>query len=241
MLVLREVQREAFRDVRERECVARFAGLVVRHFPRDARRLGEPGIDRVVRLAMQRSRRHGRHGEREMATHLMMMAMLGAGFDEDPQLAWASSMLAEGAPPQALHRRAMVYLDQVAGIDNGHLVRALARIRALDAASLPRAGQADFEERGLRVLQALHPTKFAAQARAASVEVLRHGATMAARLGLPGGAAPLALLAFFLGTGCCQDPMHPWIADVLASPLAGDAKTAALVDAGRGFAAASLR
>jgi hypothetical protein len=241
VLVIRNAQLDVLRIARERECELRLARLVAQCFPRDAERLGAEGVQALVQLGMARSRQQGHGGERDMAIHLLLMVMLGSHFDEDPQLPWCQALLRGAASLTALHQRALVHLDAVAGEDNGHLVRALVRVQALEPAALPAVAEADFEPRMLQLLASVYPAKFAAQDPQASLQVVRLGARLADSHAMPGGAALLALLVFFLGTGVDRDPVHPWVQDVLQGPQSGAARTDALLHASLDFVADALR
>ena len=219
VLVIRNAQMDALRDSREAECIAGLELCLRESFPRDVARLRSEELHTVVRLGMERSRSHGGVTAQDMYLYLALMFMLGSYFDEDPQLAWAQELLARGRSIEALHAQTLHYLNDVAGRENEHLIKALARIRKLDLPMFPDAGAPDFESRMLASLRAVYPTKFDAQSEAANQELVHLGRSLAARHSMPGaGAALMAGMAFLLGASFDRDPLHPWIQDALHEP-----------------------
>jgi len=210
---------EALRDSRGMESVVKLEGCLRQSFPRDLARLSGGDLRAVVRLGMERSRSHGGGTDRDMYLYLTMMFMLGCHFDEDPQLEWVQDLLARNAPIVELHAKTLGYLNVVAGKENEHLIKALARIRKLELRSLPDANAADFETQVLSLLSSLYPTKFEAQSEKANRELVNLGRSLAGRYSMPGaGAALLSGLAFLLGAGFDRDAVHPWIGTVLERP-----------------------
>jgi len=241
MLTIRMPQMDAFRESRESECIARLEQSLRLSFPRDVARLNEEQLRSQVILGMERSRAHGHRLERDIFLYLTLMFMLGAYFDEDPQLPFARQLLSLGAPMAHLHSETLSYLDRVAGKENEHLIKALVSVRRLELADLPDAGDADFEEHLLRLLQATYATKFEAQSREASQAVVELGKSLAKRYSMPGeGAALLAGFAFMTGSGFDRDLVLPWIHESLQEP-GGDAKVQRLHRRAVEFAEISLR
>jgi hypothetical protein len=219
VLVIRDAQMDALRDSREAECMAGLELCLRESFPRDVARLSSEELHAVIRLGMERSRSHGGVTAQDMYLYLTLMFMLGSYFDEDPQLAWAQELLTRGGSMEALHAQTLRYLNDVAGRENEHLIKALARIRKLDLRVLPDASAADFEPRMMASLRATYPTKFDAQSEAANQELVQLGRSLAGRHSMPGaGAALMGGMAFLLGASFDRDPLHPWIRTALHGP-----------------------
>jgi hypothetical protein len=167
---------------------------------------------------MERSRSHAVTAQ-DMYLYLTSMFMLGCYFDEDSQLAWAQESLSRGEPIEKLHTQTLRYLNDVAGRENEHLIKALARVRRLELPLLPDASAADFEPRMPAFLRAIYPTKFDAQSETANHALVNLGMSLAGRHSMPGaGAALMAGLAFLLGASFDRDPVHPWIQTALQGP-----------------------
>lgn len=210
---------DALRDSSEAECVASLEQCLRQSFPLDIARLSGNELRTVVRLGMDRSRSHGGLTTRDMYLYLTMMFMLGCYFDEDPQFAWAQEILSHHEPIPELHAQTLRYLDLVAGKENEHLIKALARVRRLELPLLPDANAADFEPQMLKLLRSIYPTKFDAQSETANHELVNLGKSLAVQHSMPvAAAALLAGLAFMLGASFDRDPLHPWIQTVLRHP-----------------------
>jgi hypothetical protein len=208
-----------FRDSREMECTASLEHGLRQSFPADFARLNSDELSTVIRLGMERSRLRGGRTARDMYLYLAVMFMLGSYFDEDFQLAWAQELLSRREPVDSLHARTLRYLNDVAGKENEHLIRALTRVRRLELSLLPGAGAADFEPRMLAFLRGIYSAKFDAQSETANRELVNVGRSLAARHSMPEPAAALmAALAFFLGASFDRDPLHPWIRAALHAP-----------------------
>ena len=164
-----------------------------------------------------------------MFLYLTLILMLGASFDEDPQLPWAAARLADSSNPNPparldeLHEFAGTYLDRVAGENNEHLIQALLRIRDFDPGSMASVPSANLEDEVVTALARLYPQKFAYQGEFPTRSATRHGAALAKHYGFSGGRAVclFAGLAFMLGWGFDHDPQFPWVAEALGT--AGEA------------------
>lgn len=249
MLVIRQAQWEALRASREDDCVERLRGHLRESFPREISLLAPDAVEKVIRLGIARSTAHGLPAECDIYTYLTLMLMLGAHFDDDPQLDWVGARL-QTVPGRAgdtsridkLHDDALHYLDRVAGVENEHLIRALVRVRAFDLASLRNVPPAGFEDHMLSVLDDIHPTKFAAQSEAATRTVIKRGAELGRQRGMPGneGAGLLAGLGFLLGFGFDVDPQYPWVQAGLTNRAPSIEKTRELHRSALQFAEQSL-
>ncbi len=231
MLLIRQAQWDAMRTKREDACILRLENCLLESFPREVSALGPKTLRIIVRFGMERCSSHGHQTERETYLYLTLMFMLGSYFDEDPQLEWASNRLRHGKPGDPkrideLHDEALRYLDQVAGLDNEHLVRALLRARAVDFAGLRAVPSAAYEQQITDLLQSIYPTKFSSQGEWSTRGVAKLGIELSEKYLMQGneGAALLAVIAFLLGSGFDRDPQHPWVQEVLCMRGAAERK-----------------
>ncbi len=161
--VIRDVQLDTLAGRRfEDGLVAHF----FEHFAPHCNWLGNSRVTEVVRLGVAKAKAYGHESERQVCLFISVMFMLGTHFDEDPQLPWvARTLRAEGWEPlrrvEALYQDTMYFIDDVAGENNEHLVRALVRFRKLDReAGLQLRG--DQIEPGItKVLASVYPEKVA--------------------------------------------------------------------------------
>jgi hypothetical protein len=136
MLVIRKEQMEAF----ERPAPEVFENDMLdhlrEHFPKHAELLGED-LRLVVRSGRERAQKYSFKTRHELYLFIDLMVMLGSGFDTDPQLPWAASILGDQSAGSAteridrLYARAMEYLDRVLGPGQVFPVRTYARFRTL--------------------------------------------------------------------------------------------------------------
>jgi hypothetical protein len=224
VLIIREAQIADFRLAARSQSEQRVTAAVAEAFPADSERLGKQGMRQLVRLSITRAARHGFEAEREIFLFLSLMLMLGAFFDEDPQLPWAAIELAEvaGRAPferiSALHDMAMAYLDRLAGTENQHLIKALLRIRALALAEFDTGAPADFPLHVAAKLSALFPEKAALQGEQSLLDVCALAQQAAMKHGMQAqrDAGLFALLMFMLGHGFERDPQLSWVNAALA-------------------------
>ena len=233
MLTIRDAQRQVFR----REAAARFERRLADHFqrffPRQCDFLGREQVLAAMHACRGRSEARGFRAQREIGLYVSLMFLLGADFESDPQLPWVAALLAAPAPAQPftrlthLYEAASEYLDRVAGEENEHLVRGLARLRAHDLRSFERTDPARLDEELLARLAWLYPQKSAAQGETANRAAIRQGIAVARRHGLEGatGVSLCTGMVFFLGSGFDCDPLVSWAAAVLGDrSLSADEK-----------------
>jgi hypothetical protein len=231
MLTIREAQRQAFRlDAAVRfEC--RLADHFQEFFPRQCDFLGRERVLAAMHACRLQAEAREFSAQREIGLYISLMFLLGADFESDPQLPWTSAALAAPGAPFArltrLYEAASEYLDCVAGEENEHLVRALARLRAHDIRSFESTDPARLDEELLARLAWLYPQKAAAQGEEANRAAIRQGFAVARRHGLEGatGASLCVGMVFFLGSRFDRDPLVAWAAEALGGrSLSADEK-----------------
>ena len=222
-LRVRDAQMEAFRAAGIARTETRLLAHTRRFFDERHRELGDDGMQRVVRHAMTRARRHGLRDVASSCIYLDVMLLLGSGFDDDPQLGWAQAILRDEAldgwrRARHLMDHALSFLDRSEGADNEHLEAALDRIIVTPLERLlPPCGEA-IERYVEARLSALHPARFEAVGPFGIAAVIRDGRWRASAYGLttPQGAALFTGLLFMLGAAADADPQIPWVAEALA-------------------------
>jgi hypothetical protein len=237
MLVIRSAQLRALRRAAWGSFEDEMWAHLQEYFPVDCELMGEAQTRKVIRHGIERADAHGLTTKGQLCRYVDLSLSLGTGFDQDPQLPWAAEILTGGGGDamDALHARALVHLEQVAGDSGERYRRAMARARRLTferAADAVRAGP--FEAAVRSWLGRLHPEKLATFDDEVLGGLLALGREDAARYGLTSDAATLVhlTLMFMLGGHVARDPQVPWVAEVLGDPVLADpeAKARALAD-----------
>ena len=217
MLQIRRQQLEVFERQPRLEFERGLARYLQRYFPFEAR---HAALDAWVQLGLAKAGEHGFFQRYECSLYLALMAMLGAGFDEDPQLPWAAEALgASGERIDTLYARAIGFLQATGGRRCAWLVRAKLRLRkqdmhVLDQGVHARALAARLQER----LVGLYPQKAAVLGEAAMKRLVQASidTTTAQKVRSSAPAFIYAVHMLYLGSSFEADPCFPWTA--LARP-----------------------
>ena len=222
MLIIREEQMNLF----ERTALDRYKrGLVPHireHFPKHAGYLGDDGLIEVIEPGIARAGEYGFESQRDLCLFVDLTIMLGAGFDTDPLLPWAAGVLhdLEIQEPrdrmEVLWESTMNYLDEVVGPGGVFPVNAY---RTAGWVYLDEIGGAagGFDVRTRDLLNEIWPEKYD-HAGPAAIDSLISGVTATAQgFGVTGarGMAEFAILAFLLGHRFHEDPVYPWVPEIL--------------------------
>jgi hypothetical protein len=230
MIVIRDEQRKVFEDAALRA----FEDEMVEHLkeftPNHCAILKEAGVRQVIRLGLERAKRHGLTNRGPVRFYIELMFMFGSDFDTDPMLPWVPPALDDPAlldqmlRAERLHAVTMDYLRQVAGPDNEYAIEALRRISRVRPEGYPAPAAGDFETTAVEGLKAIYPQRCQFVGEPALRDLVRRSTALARRheattdLGL----AVFIALMFSLGHGFTTDPLYPWIAAVLNNPLVTD-------------------
>lgn len=176
-----------------------------------------------VRLGIDRAAAHGFATQRNIALYLNLMAMLGAEFDEDPQLPWVLSALDDISISSSTLRidkfydLAVEFLEATGGEDNRHLLRALLRIRKRDFDVLSGVPEDAMAPALAALLKEIYPERAAYATEPALRKLAQLAATTARRRGASTGRAAgiHTVHMFMLGSGYERDPLYPWIREIL--------------------------
>jgi hypothetical protein len=190
--------------------------------PGDADLLGETGMRRVVRLAIERARAYGVTNPAMLRLYVELMFMFGSFFDTDPLHPWAGEILRDPALAGEVERTRLLYdamcqyQDAVAGPD-----RELALQVLRDLSAPPPAGfAADSSQLASEIQRAIlriHSRRGSYLGAPRLQQLVHDAAETARRHALV--AAPdvilVALLRFMLGHGFAVDPLCPWAIDAV--------------------------
>jgi len=224
MLTIKKQQMGA---LAERDFVAITAAHLAAYFPRHRAVASGAGLRQVAARARERAHVHGLASARSATTLAELMCMLGGGFDEDPQLPWASRALTQPAPDEGaridrLHAIAMRHLDIVAP-DAAGFQAAIAAARAEPNA--PIAATDDAYARVTALLSAHFPKRCSLLGAGAVTAVAERAVEQAQACGAATlrGAVTLGGLAAALGSGFLDDPLVRPLGEALRDPRAADA------------------
>ncbi|WIG98645.1 hypothetical protein [Myxococcus sp. SDU36] len=98
VLVIRQVQHEAFTAAAEGTFVRRIEDRLRRFWPHTCETLGPAGLTARVTLGLERARAHGASRTADLERYLNLMFLLGEHFDTDPALPWARAYLTAPGP-----------------------------------------------------------------------------------------------------------------------------------------------
>jgi hypothetical protein len=239
-------------DVLGRQPRARFEADLARHlrqyFPHECERGDVAGF---VRMGIDRAAAHGVDTQGDTALYLNLMAMLGAEFDEDPQLPWAARGLDDLSTPSpsarldAVYDSAVAFLESTSGRKNLYLVRAKLRIRRQEFDFLSRFRWNALPPVLAGILEKIYPQRAAYAGESAMKDLTLLAASTARKRGVsPGRAAGIhALHMFVLGSGYERDPFYPWAAEILDARGAGpvDARFDRVLEASLAYMERTLR
>lgn len=230
MLTIRKKHLESFRAEALLDFEERMLDHLKRFSPRHFRVLSDDQVRAAIHAGIERAAPHGLTSERSIRYYVDMMFMLGSGFDDDPLLPWAASILAEHEAESTrvdrLHAAAWAHVERVledyrgldGTADQGRFIAELRRIKSdrddpLTAETLP-----DFRERTSARLSRLFPRKHAHAGEEAAFALVDRGVASAARHGITTerGAVVFIAMMFVLGAGFADDPLLPWVSAILA-------------------------
>lgn len=238
VLTIRRTQMDAFKRAALSAAEQRLCHAVQAAFPHDANRLGWHGTCQLTRLAIARAARHGVYRERDIFSYLASMMMLGALFDDDPQLAWSSDILESAKPPsmrmQTLYDAASDYLDRVGGRNNEYLVDMRSRMRSL---CMDSYGDDSSLSNIVSIMRALYPQKAACHDQAGLLRICELGREASLDHGLSTwrDTAIFSILIFVFGCGVLQDPQFPWVDKALCCSGPENSKAVRLYGAALAF------
>jgi hypothetical protein len=226
MLVIRREQMDAFRNQPRLAFESEMAAYLKRYFPFEA---ANADLPRWVQSGLDRAAQYEFATYNESAQYLALMAILGAGFDEDPQIPWAAEMIgdSDNAPEDRITRvfdRAIEFLDAISGPNCSWFVRAKIRVKNQDMSILNQMEDpAEFAARIREILVDLYPQKAAVIGEPALEQLVNSAVERSANRGQESATAALihAVHMYYLGSEFDQDACYPWAGATLADPSGG--------------------
>jgi hypothetical protein len=232
-MLITGAQMDTFRQALE----AAFEDRMVSHFreelPDLSARAGEAGLRSAIRLGRERARGYGLGGEPSICSFITVMFLLGSGFDDDPLLPWASSILRGAArEPEdmtvtRLREVTLAYLDEAEGDDGELLEEALARLRdePLDLLLPPFHGDGAAAYL-VSCLSRLYPARCSLAGEDGLSAMVDQALEAAKASGLESaqGAGLYAILMLMLGAHFERDPLLPWAQEAIERVRAAPAR-----------------
>lgn len=197
-------------------------------FPQHCLVLTDGGTRPAVELGIARAQQHGFCAQGDLSAFVSLMVLLGADFDEDPQLPWARACLrthktaARGDAMEALLVAVADRMTPMIGPDGELYRRALAW--ALHH-GFDEIAASSGDDRGLHeILGRMFPAKYVLLGESVVQELVLRSRVSARTHSLTAGPAVGVYLAlmFLLGSGFARDPFHPWAAHSLANSTLAD-------------------
>lgn len=220
MLQIRKEQIDLFSRQPRLRFERELANYLRRYFPFEA---ANADLDRWVRSGLEKASFNGFLTRTESAQYLALMAILGAGFDQDPQIPWAAEGMFISRLPSLdrigwVFAEAIKFLDATGGPKCAWLIRAKLRVRKQDMTVLDKGvGPRALSGRIREVLARIYPQKAAVIGDAALKRLGDSAVRRAEECGAkcPRPALIDAVHMFFLGSSYQNDACYPWTGKTL--------------------------
>lgn len=230
-MIIRKEQLSTLEEIRLPE----FEDFMVEHLkefsPLHSASLGESGVRKLIRVGIERAKRHRFTHRGPVKFYIEAMILLGVDFDTDPQYPAAGAILRDasfsdseqGRRADRVHAWLMELLEAAAGLDRAFAARALHRARAMPLQSIPRSSPG-FADAMLRRMEENHPEKAKYLGAPALRGLIPRAVEEAEKYGVAtdAGVCMFVALMFAVGHGFAQDPKYPWIAGTLTNPVIAD-------------------
>jgi len=221
-LKIRNEQIEAMAKEVRKGYERRVLDHVARYFPVQVRLFGRERLHPLAVRAIDQANAYLMVSEESVCSYADIQMMLGVEFDLDPQLVFASAILAEPGLSEreraaSLYNAVIDYWQKVAGPDGGVWMDALRNFRKFPVYWDSQPG--DGEDIGVLsgLLGRLHPAKHTSLGETGVRNFLRYSAGEAGALGIETrqGFGVFAALMFLGGAGFLRDPRFDWIGELL--------------------------
>ena len=220
MLVIREEQMEVFKQVALESFEIEMVAHSKEFTPRLCKVLGEEQLRVALRQAMQRAESYGFTNKGPVRFYIDLMFLYGSDFDTDPQYPALSKVLnASGdqmTRAEQIYEEILDYQSKVSGIDNVNVTNVLEALSVLAQKQIAFT-QDNFEVTIFKGINHAFPQKVSYIGKEALTKLIAEGRTEAQRYDFATlrGEALIVVLMFALGHGCTNDPLYPWIAQIL--------------------------
>jgi len=224
-MIIRQASLDAFKQM----AITAFEDEMVQHCkafaPTICKPLGKEPLPLVIRQGLDQERGRCFKGRGSSQFYIECMLLFGSEFATDPQYPWIAEVLARDDFEEELHKSEALYeavkkhLDEVAGTDHRYVRGCLRRLLRMLEGDLP-VQQETFAHDMARVFEELHSEKTEAAGPVAIEALVQHATERARNEYLLTGTRSIALLAilmWFSGYRCDEDPFRPWIREALTT------------------------
>ena len=227
-MIIRTEQMETFQTAAVRNYEEDVVAHLKEFAPARCEICGDTAVRRFVGLGIERAKTYGMTTRGPVRLYIDLMLTLGADFDSDPQLPWATGVLNDPSlddqfsRAKSLYEAYQQYRSTVAGPDNKNLVAALRRFRHWKPEEKVNGA---YEEAIIARLQTTYPQKaqYLGGVRLEQVVRMARASAESFAIGSYPGVALLSGLMFGFGHGVISDPLYPWVASTLNDSSITDA------------------
>ncbi len=228
-MLIRKEQMQALEEARLPE----FEDYMVVHLgkfsPLHSKSLGEAGIRTLIRVGMERAKRHGFTHRGPVKFYIETMILLGVDFDTDPQYPRPGEILRDLSIPDQTQRADKIHawlielLDAAGGPKREYARRALQRAREIPFQYIP-VSSPNFEDEVIRYMKENHPEKVAYVGETNLKGLIPRAIEETKKYSVftDAGVCLFIGLMFAVGHGFINDPKYPWAYKTLTNPAITD-------------------
>jgi hypothetical protein len=221
-VLIRKEQMQAMEEARSPE----FDDYMVVHLedfsPLHSKSLGEAGIRTLIRVGMERAKKHGFTHRGPVKFYIESMILLGVDFDTDPQYPRPGEILRDKSISDQTKRADRIYawlidlLDGAGGPNRQYARQALERARTIPFQPIPIAS-ANFEDEMILRMRENHPEKVEYLGEAVLRNLIPRAVEETKKYSVhtDAGVCLFIGLMFAVGHGFTGDPKYPWVANTL--------------------------
>jgi hypothetical protein len=192
------------------------------HFPEHAGYLGDEGLMRIIEHSCTKAKEYNFETERDLCLYTDLCIMLGIGFDTDPQLPWASSILHDGSFDDPwyimdkLWDKSMEYMVYVLGPDDVFPVKAYRLAIGYLPMDIPGFTADRMTNTVIKHMNTIWPEKVEYIGATQLKEFLRKSIYNAEYHHVTHfqGQAEFMIFSFLLGHHFYNDPAYPWVQEI---------------------------
>ncbi len=222
MFIIRKEYIEAFKQAALRNFENDRLAYLKKNFPKICEIHGETKTREIIRYSIEEAKIHGLTFQNDVSIYINLMLMLGHHFHKDPQLPWASAIFNDENlnPSVKIHRifdKTITYLNQVAGVNDENIKRALQQICRKSAPALFHISSGNFKHDTIAQLNDIFPEKCQVVGDVNLHCLIQEGIKSAQhyKISTPDDVFIYIGCMFILGSGFDCDPQFPWAMAIL--------------------------
>ncbi len=222
MLQIREDQFHLFKRLPRTNFERALYLYLQKNFPRETKALGEQAALKLCDRIINDAENLGFHDRREVFYYLSMVFLLGSGFSNDPSYPWVQATLSNTnllplKKTESLWEQTRCYISEIAGDDNQHFITAMIKLKRLQTHQIPDLNTPDYSHVIHTLLRELYKEKanIIGQSRIESIITLAKTKAKHYQINNSLGIGLLTSLLFFLGHQADNDPLYPWLSELL--------------------------